>query len=144
MKRTPSPFRVIRTDYLASIGVIFPLVAWAMALAARFFDPGAAAFFLRFAPAVTAAGLVVIAWRVWTIHSVVGSGTEVPGVITGSGFFRGRGRVEYVYTYRGTTYQGGNAVQASETTRSLVPGRDVTVMVDPLKPKRAFVRELYL
>jgi len=144
MKPTPSPFRIIRTDYLASIGAIFPLVAWAMALAARFFDPGAAAFFLRFAPAVTVVGLIVIAWRVWTIRSVISSGTEVPGVITGSGFFRGRGRVEYVYTYRGTKYQGGNAVQASDTTRSLVPGRDVTVMVDPLKPKRAFVRELYL
>jgi len=144
MRRTPSPFRIIRTDYLASIGAIFPLVAWAMALAARFFDPGAAAFFLRFAPAVTAAGLVVIAWRVWAIRSVISSGTEVPGVITGSSFFRGRGRVGYVYTYQGTKYQGSSAVQANGRSRSLVPGREVTVMIDPLKPKRAFVRELYL
>ena len=115
-----------------------------MALVTRFFDPQAAAFFLRFAPAVTAAGLVVIAWQVWTIRSVVGGGTEVPGVITGAGFFRGRGRVEYVYTYRGDKFQGGNSVQASSAARALVPGREVAVMVDPLKPKRAFVRELYL
>lgn len=144
MNRSPSPFRIIRTDYLASLGALFPLVAWAMALVTRFFDPQAAAFFLRFAPAVTAAGLVVVAWRVWTIRSVVGGGTEVPGVITGAGFFRGRGRVEYVYTYRGDKFQGGNSVQASSAARALVPGREVAVMVDPLRPKRAFVRDLYL
>ncbi|HNS52250.1 MAG TPA: hypothetical protein PKO09_13835 [Anaerolineae bacterium] len=144
MRQAPSPLRIIGTDYLASLSALFPLVAWAMALGARFFDPGAAAFFLRFAPAVTAAGLVVIAWRVWLIRSVVGGGTEVPGAITGAGFFRGRGRVEYVYTYQGKKLQGSNAVQANRASRSMVPGRDVTVMIDPLKPKRAFVRELYL
>jgi hypothetical protein len=144
MREALSPFSVIRTDYLASIGAIFPLVAWAMALVACFFDPEAAAFFLRFAPAVTVAGLVTIAWRVWLIRSVVGGGTEVPGVVSSAGFFRGRGRVEYVYTYQGTKYQSGNAVQANRTTRSLVPGQVVTVMIDPIKPKRAFARALFV
>ena len=75
MKRTPSPFRIIGTDYLASLGAISPVVAWTMALIGRFFDPEAAAFFLRFAPAVTAAGLVVVSWRLWLIRSVIGGGT---------------------------------------------------------------------
>lgn len=144
MKPTPSLFRIVRTDYLASLAALFPAVLWAMALVARLFDPEAASFFLLIAPPITLAGLVVLAWRAWTIRSVLSNGTEVPGVISGSGFFRGRGRVEYVYTYQGHRYQGSNAVQSNAVTRSLVPGQEVTVMVDPFRPKRAFVRELYV
>ncbi len=36
MKRLPSLLRIIKVDYVASLGVIFPLVTWGLALAARF------------------------------------------------------------------------------------------------------------
>ncbi len=144
MKRTPSLLRIIKVDYAASIGVIFPLVVWGLALTARFFDPEAAAFFRLFAPIVTVLGLALLLWRAWTIRQVFSEGDETPGVLTGIGFFRGRGRAEYVYTYQSRKYQSGNAIQASATTRALTPGQTVTVVVHRLNPKRAFVRELYL
>jgi hypothetical protein len=88
-------------------------------------------------------GLGMAAWQVWTIRRVVVGGAGVPGVVGSIGFFRGRGRVEYVYTFQGRQYQGSQAVQSSAVTRSLAQGQAVTVMVDPARPERAFVRELY-
>lgn len=144
MKPTASLFRIIQVDYLASLGAIFPVVSWGLALVGRFFDPQAASFFLQASPIVTVVGLAVIAWRGLTIRSVIGNGAEVPGVVSGIGFFRGRGRIRYVYTYQSRKYEGSNAIQSTRSTRALTQGREVTVMVDPFKPRRAFVRELYL
>ncbi len=143
MKQLPSLFRIVKVDYLASLGVIFPVVLWGLALATRLFDPEAASFFWLIAPIATVAGLLLLLWRVWAINQVFNDGAEVPGVIIGTSFFRGRGRVEYVYTYQSQKYQSGNAIQASPVARSLAPGQAVTLMVDRLNPKRAFARELY-
>ncbi len=144
MKPIPSLFRIIQVDYLASLGVIATVVIWGMALAFLWLDPEAASFFRLIAPLVTVAGFAVLLWRTRMIMSVFSDGHQVPGVISSSGFFRGRGRVEYVYTYQGHKLAAGNAVQATKLTRSLAPGQEVTVLVDHLNPKHAFVRELYL
>lgn len=144
MKPTPSLWRIIQVDYAASISVIFPLVAWGLAVVARFFDPEAAAFFLSAAPIVTVVGLTLLWWRTRLIRQVFTEGEETPGVLITIGFFRGRGRAEYVYTYQSRKYQSGNAIQASAITRALIPSQAVTVMVDRSNPKRAFLRELYL
>lgn len=144
MKKLPSVLRIIRIDYVASIGLIAPLVIWGMALAARFFDPEAASFFWFLGPAVTVLGLVLVFWRSWIIRSTFDDGDQVPGTIVGADFFRGHGQVMYVYTYRSEKYQSSNAVQLSTFTRSLAPGKPVTIVVSELHPKRAFVQELYL
>lgn len=144
MRRAPSPFRIIRIDYLASLGVLFPLVFWGLALVFLLFDPEAASFFRFIAPPVTVVGLAVTLWRIRYITSVFVEGDEVPGIISGISFFRGRGRVEYVYTYQGRKYQASNAIHSTAVTGALACGQEITVMVDRFNPKRAFVRELYL
>jgi hypothetical protein len=75
---------------------------------------------------------------------VVGGGTQVPGVVSSQAFFRGRGRIRYVYTYRGKKYEGSNSLQSNRFARALAPGQEVTVGLDSANPRRAFVRELYL
>jgi hypothetical protein len=144
MKPRPSLIRIVQVDYLASLGVIAPVVIWSMALLFLWLDPEAAAFFRILAPLVTVMGLAVLFWRVQAIRSVFNDGDEVPGVISSIGFLRDRGRVEYVYTYQGRKLLVGNAVQANRHTRALAQGQAVTVLVDRLNPKQAFVRELYL
>lgn len=144
MKPIPSLFRIIQVDYLASLGVIATVVIWGMALAFLWLDPEAASFFRIIAPLVTVVGLIVLFWRAQAIRSVFSDGEETPGVIGSIGFFRGRGRVEYVYTYQGRKLLGGNAVQSTKHAQALTQGQAVTVLVDRLNPKRAFVRELYL
>ena len=142
-EKSPSTLRIIQIDYLSSISVIFPIVAWGLVVVARFLDPNAVSFFIRFAPVITVLGLIVLIWRLQDIRSLFMKGNEVPGVITKIGFFRGRGRVTYVYTYQGKKYESSNAIQATKFTKSLSQGQNVTIMVDPDKPKHAFIRELY-
>jgi hypothetical protein len=144
MKRTPSLIRIVTVDYGASLGALLPLVVWGLVLVGRLADPEAAAFFFYVAPAVTVGGLALLAWRVLTIRAVFSAGDEVPGVISSLDFFRGRGRIEYVYTMRCTRYMSSNALQLSAIVRSLAAGQEVTLAVDRFHPKRAFVHELYL
>jgi hypothetical protein len=144
MKQTPSIFRIVQVDYLASLGLILPLAFWGLSLVGRFFDPEAASWFGLIAAPATLVGLGLIAWRAWTIRAVVSGGTQVPGVVSSLAFLRGRGRIRYVYTYRGKKYEGSNTLQANRFVRALAPGREVTVALDSARPQRAFVRELYL
>ena len=144
MRPLPSPVRIIRVDYVASLGAIAALVIWVLALGARFADPEAAAFFELLAPGISVLGLVAVLWRVMLIRRTFGDGHEVPGVISAVGFLRGRGRIEYVYTYQSRKLLSGNAVQSSGPASRLTHGQAVTVMVDRINPKLAFVRELYL
>lgn len=144
MRPLPSPLRIIRVDYVASLGVIIPVVLWGMALLFRFLASDAGAFFLSIAPIATAAAFVLVFWRVQFIRSIFEHGDEVPGVIVAAQFFRDRGRLEYVYTYHSEKYRSGNAVQVVKQVRYLTVGQDVAVMVDRDRPKRAFLRTVYL
>jgi len=78
------------------------------------------------------------------ISSVFGNGIETSGTIQKIYFFRGRGRVEYVYSFQGQKYMSGNAINRTKTTRALSDGQHITLLVDPNNPKRAFVKEIYL
>ncbi|HEX9838566.1 MAG TPA: DUF3592 domain-containing protein, partial [Anaerolineales bacterium] len=82
--------------------------------------------------------------RYRTISSVFEDGTEAKGVVTGLSFFRGRGRVQYSYTFQGEKQTSDNAINKNGRTRKLRVGEAVTVIVDPNDPKRAFIREIYL
>jgi hypothetical protein len=144
MKQTPSLFRIVQVDYLASLGLILPIAMWGVTLVGRFFDPEMASFFGLIAAPATLVGLGLIAWRAWAIRSVVGGGTQVPGVVSSIAFFRGRGRIRYVYTYRGKKHEGSSALQSNRFARALAPGQEVTIMLDSANPSRAFVRELYI
>ncbi len=144
MKPVPSPFRIIRIDYGASLGVILCVVVWGLALATRFFDPEAAAFFLRIAPMTGAAGVTLSVWRIWTIRRCFDEGEEVPGEIISLRFFRGRGRIAYAFDFDGSRCEAGNMVQASRITRALSVGQAVRVMLNQKNPKRAYLREPYL
>jgi hypothetical protein len=58
-------------------------------------------------------------------------------------FYRDRGRVEVVYMFQGERYLSRNIVVKNKTTRALVEGMPVIVLVDQGNPRRAFIRELY-
>jgi hypothetical protein len=137
-------FWIALSDYAASLGLILTVVVWGLALVGRYFDPEAADFFLTIAPYVTLAGLALTVWRVWAIRSVLVNGTEVEGVVSGVSFRRGRRRVRFAYTYQGQKHQGANRVQSLGVGQALAPGQPVTVVVDPGKPGRAYVRELFV
>lgn len=152
----PSAFRIIGTDYTASLAVIFPLVIWAMYVAITFFGffpgfrgrdpltPSVAPFLLNFALILTVVGLPLLIWRIRSIQSHFKRGVEVPGTITSANFYRGRGRLEYAYSFQDQTYRTGNAVQETKQIKGLQPGDNIILVVDPDKPRKALIRDIYL
>lgn len=155
-RNMPSPFRIIRTDYAALLAVLFPVVIWGMYVATAFFGffPGLrgrepltasdAPFFLYFALIVTLLGIPLLVWRIRSIQSHFKRGVEVPGTITSANFYRGRGRLEYAYSFQDQTYRTGNAVQETKQIKGLQPGDNIILVVDPDKPRKALIRDIYL
>jgi len=142
--QSPSLFRVISTDYPSFLSVLFPVVFGGFT--AYFFLTGndASQLFLLLAIGVTVIGVPFLFQRYRTISSVFKDGMESKGVVTSIGFFRGRGRVVYSYTFQGEKQSSGNAINKNSRTRNLKVGQAVTVLVDRNDPKRAFIREIYL
>jgi hypothetical protein len=140
----PSLFRVISTDYPSFLSVLFPIVFGGFSI--YFFFTGNDAFqlFLLLAIGVTVVGVPVLVQRYRTISSVFADGMQMKGVVTGLSFFRGRGRVQYSYTFQGEKRMSDNAINKNSRTRKLRVGQTVTVLVDRNNPKRAFIREIYL
>jgi len=142
--RTPSLSRVISTDYPSFLSVLFPIVFWGFSIYFFFAGNNALRLFLPLAIGVTVVGVPVLVQRYRTISSVFANGTQTKGIVTGLSFFRGRGRVEYSYTFQGEKQVSGNAINKNSRTRKLRVGEAVTVIVDPDNPKRAFIQEIYL
>jgi hypothetical protein len=142
--RGPSLFRVISTDYPSFLSVLFPIVFGGFSLYFFFTRNDAFQLFLLLAIGVTVVGVPVLVQRYRVISSVFADGSEAKGIVTGLRFFRGRGRVEYSYTFKGEKQVSANAINKNSRTRKLRVGEAVTVIVDPNNPKRAFIQEIYL
>lgn len=141
---SPSLFRVISTDYPSYLSVLFPVIFGIFSLYFFFTGNDALQLFLPLAIGATVIGVPVLVQRFRAISSVFADGQQTQGVVTGISFFRGRGRVEYSYTFQGEKQMSGNAINRNSRTRKLRVGNKITVMVDRNDPRRAFIREIYL
>jgi uncharacterized protein DUF3592 len=142
--RSPSLFRVISTDYPSFLSVLFPIVFGSFSLYFFFTGNDALRLFLPLAIGVAVVGVPVLVQRYRTISSVFADGIQTSGIVTGLNFFRGRGRVEYSYTFQGEKQLSGNAINKNSRTRKLRIGQPVTLLVDLGNPKRAFIQDIYL
>jgi hypothetical protein len=140
----PSLFRVISVDYLSLLSVLFPVVFWIYTAYCFYTADDSLQFFLLLAIGLTVVGIPLLFWRYRLIASVFDDGIETQGTITGVRFFRGRGRVDYTYSFQGQKFVGGNSVNRTKSTRALHDGQKVTILMDRNDPKRAFVKEIYL
>jgi hypothetical protein len=156
-KAKPSIVRIIQSDYLALIGVLFPVVALILYICVAYFgffpgfrghDPilgteGAPLFFYLFIVGM-AIGVPLEIWRIRSIQKIFSKSVEVIGQVTNISFYRDRGRVEYSYRYQDQAYSGGNAIMKTGKTKQLHPGSQVALLVNPDEPKRALIRDLYI
>jgi hypothetical protein len=141
----PTFARIVTNDYAAFLGLAFPLLAPVLFILFALLDgvpvPTTLVYFVIIPSVVF--GLVLLAWRLHLIRAVFESGHEVPATISGVWFYRDRGRIEYIYTFQGQKYRGGNAIMKNKRTLAFQPGDQVLVAVDRKHPKRAFIRDLY-
>lgn len=140
----PSIFRVIFTDYASFLTVFFPVVFGAFSFYFFITENDALRIFLPLALGAALLGIPILLRRYGAISKVLADGMPVKGVITGIGFFRGRGRVTYSYTYEGQKRTSENAIYRNVRTRKLRVGQKVTVVVDREDPGRAFIQDIYL
>jgi hypothetical protein len=156
-KTKASALRIIQSDYLAIIGILFPVVMFILYLVVVYFG-----FFPGFrgrdpiqgvegAPALLYAGIAGLIlglplayWRVRTIQQLFEKSVEVLGQITNIYFHRDRGRVEYSYTYQEKRYSGGSAIMKTGRTQNLRSGSQVVLLVNLENPKQALIRDLYI
>lgn len=138
--------KILLTDYGAFIGWLAPLFYLGTILL-QFLLGESFATIQTFALVlflVSLAFLGLLFWRVSLIRRVIEEGVQMPATIVRASFFRGRGRVEVVYTYQGERFLSRNLVVKNKSTRSLTEGMPVLVIIDPENPRRAFVQELYV
>lgn len=140
----PSLIRVISTDYPSFLSVLFPIVFGGFSIYFFFAGNDAVQLFLPLAIVVTVIGVPTLVQRYRAISTVFAEGVQVKGVVTGLNFFRGRGNIQYSYTFEGEKQTSSNAINKNGRTRKLRVGQTMTVIVDRNNPKRAFIRELYL
>jgi len=156
-KPKASIVRIIQSDYLALLGVLFPTISLIMYISVAYFgyfpgfrghDPiqgteGAPLFFYLFVAGLVV-GIPVAIWRIRSIQQIFSKSVEVVGQVTNISFYKDRGRVEYSYTYQGQNYSGGNAIMKTGKTQQLRSGNQVVLLVNPDDPKRALIRDLYI
>lgn len=140
----PSLFRVISVDYLSLLSVLFPVVFWIYSAYCFFAQDDSLQMFVLLSMGLSLVGIPLLFWRYRLISAVFDDGVEAQGTITGIRFFRGRGRVDYVYSFQGQKYSSGNSVNRTKSTRALRDGQQVTILIDRNDPKRAFVKDIYL
>ena len=101
-------------------------------------------YFVFLSAISTAALLGVIAWRIWRIYDMFARGIELPGQITFIRLAKDRGRLQYAYQFGGNPASSWSPVHQTQRVLSLQVGQQVQVLVDPMNPGRAILKELYI
>ncbi len=140
----PALFRVISVDYLCLLSVLFPVVFWIYSVYCFYTKNDSSQLFVLLSTGLSLVGIPLLFWRYRLISAVFDDGIETQGTITGVRFFRGRGRVDYAYSFQGQKFVSGNSVNRTKSTSALRDGQQVTILMDRNDPQRAFVKEIYL
>ena len=143
MEQKPfSAWRAMENDFSLTTRMMIPIFAWALYLFPLVLM-GGNRFLFYLAMAATVAGPLLMAWRLFAIRKVFQQGQAVTGVIRSTQFIKDRGRINYNYNYFGQDYPGTVVVHANDRTRAFEADQPVELVVDPAKPKQAYLRGLY-
>jgi hypothetical protein len=136
--------RIIETDYISYISVLAPLVLGGVAIFGLLTGREVTTTYLYVMVGISSAGLLAIIWRYMLFTSIFEDGQQVPAKITHVSFYRDRGTVGYEYTYMGQTFKSSSMLHKVSRVTKLQVDEQVIVLVDRNKPKRAFIKDLYL
>jgi len=144
--------RLLWTDYPAFFASLVPLVSWIVYLSwapawrdtGPIIKPEARPIFLGVAIIATVLCSIIIASRIYLFNRVFRDGKQVHGKIIQAEIRRDHGRVEYTYIYNHQEFFSKVDLHRNAQTKALSKGDQVTLMVDPKKPSRAFICDLYL
>ncbi len=147
----PSPFQIIRSDYLALFATTVPPLLWLVFIAVYIFPdainrhpvhlPGSLVLLLVCA---TTMFWVALGWRVLDLRDLFASGARVKGTITNLWFLGDGGWVTCYYSYQGTPYELRTRIIKTARAVQLKKYAHATLVVDPRQPRRYFIEQLFV
>lgn len=151
----PSLQKIIWSDYLTLVSVLFPIILWLIyldsittqfshMLSSKTDEPIDPAIFIWIAVGGSATFIPILLYRVSAIYKHFTDSEIVEGTITMIRIIKDRGRVEYSYHYSGQTYHTGNAIHKNKFTKSLREGDHVDLAVSRSNPSKALIKEMYV
>jgi hypothetical protein len=143
--------RLLWTDYPAFYASLVPPVSWIVYLSwapdwrgnGPIMKPEARPLFLGLAILATCVSLIILAVRIRLIRRIFRDGKQVHGKILKVEIRRDHGKVEYTYIYDHKEFFSKADVHRNAETKALKAGDLVMLVVDPIKPSRAFISSLY-
>lgn len=132
----------MENDFSLTTRMMIPVFAWALYLFPLILMGGSRLLFYVVV-AATVGGPLLMVWRLFSIRKVFQQGQAATGVIRSVQFIKDRGRINFNYSYFGQDYTGTVVVHANDRTRAFEADQQVELMVDPAKPKQAYLRGLY-
>jgi hypothetical protein len=106
-------------------------------------DPEFASLILAYAVAGILFLSAIVALRVARIRSLFDRGLEIEATVRKVKRFRGGARLKLELQHAGITYRVRSAFQRGSRTPSFDEGTRISVLVDPLNPRRAIPLALY-
>ncbi|MDM8550520.1 hypothetical protein QUF72_10595 [Desulfobacterales bacterium HSG2] len=90
----------------------------------------------------------LLVWRLRFIREMFETGTEGYGIIYeisyGTGKWKGGANASFYYNYRGKTYYSKRHIKLVKPYENLKRGDKLKLLIDPQKPARILMRDLYL
>ncbi|MCI0587468.1 MAG: hypothetical protein L0323_11570 [Planctomycetes bacterium] len=110
---------------------------------ARPVDPEEARAFLSVAALLMASLCAIAGLRAWRIRGLFEVGDVVQATVERVTYAKGTSRVRFDYEHRGTRCSLRRSIRKSARARALKPGDSLAILVDPDRPRRVVLAELY-
>ena len=132
----PALFCLMSIPGIWIIGFLFPFVRKGAS-----FD---AIEMLAFALPISIVAGGFFLWPIARIHRLFALGRLVSAQVTSLRIVRDRGRLEFEYDFEGMRRTSWMPVHKNKRVLALEPKQQVDVLVDPVHPANAIVRQLYI
>jgi hypothetical protein len=156
MRRIPAIWKVVKHDnatfLLASVGAIFVAMAVFVKMTGTIpssrhadvhVDPRTATAILENTLLVVGVLWIPAAFRVLRIRDLFKSGNEVRATVRKIRRFKGYSTIDLDFLIGGRVCSSRSTIRRSAKARAIGPGSLVGVIVDPAKPSRLVLAELY-
>lgn len=149
--------KIIKSDHLALVLTIIPIIMLLLAIDARYFgflgkhfsrsrtsDTSDGILFLKMTIVSILICVPLLLLRIKKINNHFKNGFEVMARIVKISFHKDRGRVKFSYLIENKEYTNTNAIMRNRTTTALKEGIQVSVIVARDNFKKSYLKELFL
>lgn len=154
-QRLPALMTILWADFPDFMAAVFPPVA-AIPVIIQVFagenpNPGSGEglsnegipipYLLGFEAILILLCIPLLVFRVRRVRGLLRTGHETPGAITSARLSRNGSRLEYEFEYASKKYD--KSLFIPFLIENIEAGDEVTVVVDPARPRRAIIKDLY-